>query len=291
MDNKPLVLLALRKITKIFYRFRGFARVAEFVRRAFASYGRPVLVRDFDGDISIYCGLNEHMGSQIFWRGYYSVGQLKLLGRLLKNDSVFVDIGANQGEFTLFAAKRCRGGRVLAFEPVPEAVVKLRRNIELNDFKNIKVYPLGLSDKENTCCVYSSAGAFFDGTVHEGLFTTHPTEQRKSPVCDIRVVPLDSVEDLREIPKIDVMKIDVEGSELEVLKGASDTIKKFRPVIIVEAAEDNCRSAGYTAADIPGYLKSFSYSFELINDDGTTRPLKDAWAPGSLENIICQPQE
>jgi len=285
----PLSLLLLRKITKKFYGFRGFARVAEWLRRSLSSSHKTVLITDYDGDLKMYCDLGEHMGSQIFWRGYYSRGQLLLLGRLLGEHSVFIDVGANQGEFTLFAAKRCLAGRVLAFEPVPGIAERLRKNIEMNSFGNVQVITSGLGDERKTSPVYTADKVYADGTTHEGLYTVFPTEQRKSRVCDIEIMPLDETGAVSGLSTLDVMKIDVEGSELSVLRGAAATIKKFRPVIIMELADETCRSAGYEPADILKHMSSLSYRCEVISDDGLTSPVPEEGLKKGFENVVCYP--
>src|SRR5580692_363509 len=112
------LIFLLRKITQRLYPYRGWSRIADLVRKAYMHSSRRYLIRDFDGDLSFSCDLDEHISSQIFWRGSYSTDQLSVLRRLLKPGMVFVDAGANKGEFTVLAAKYTPGGKVLAFEPV-----------------------------------------------------------------------------------------------------------------------------------------------------------------------------
>jgi hypothetical protein len=93
----------LRRVTQPAYQIKGVGvgRLCEIVRRLVARHAPsyPLQIDDFRGNTKFNCYLREHMGGQIFFRGSYSGDQLTLLERLLKADSVFVDAGANQGEF------------------------------------------------------------------------------------------------------------------------------------------------------------------------------------------------
>src|SRR5579885_1779623 len=94
---------------------------------------------DFDGDLRLKIDRSSFIGSSIYWNGYSSLNELYLLGRLLEPHMVFVDVGANQGEFTLYAAKRLPAGKVLAFEPVEERYRHLIENVKMN---GLRIYAL-----------------------------------------------------------------------------------------------------------------------------------------------------
>lgn len=126
---------------------------------------------------------------------------------------VVVDVGASYGAYSLTAA--VMGGRVLAFEPEPTVFVDLRRNIELNNWET-KVVPLpwALWDSE--------------GIVNMKDWAPHwPAQTITSPY---RTVALDTYEP----QKLDWLKIDVEGAEVHVLRGAAETLKRCKPTVIVE---------------------------------------------------------
>jgi FkbM family methyltransferase len=115
------------------------------------------------------------MGSQVFFRGTYSGDQLEVLCNLLQPGDLFVDGGANQGEFTVLAASLVGpSGKVLAFEPVSRIRERLTLNISLNSFQNVDVLALGLGDKsEVNVPIFDSHETFRDGTMHEGLFSLY----------------------------------------------------------------------------------------------------------------------
>ena len=139
----PVIEHALRQITKKLMTVRGGNRLIEPVRRHFvkryAGTSRgSIVVNDFDGDLKRRIDRASYMGSLIYWRGYHSLNELFCLRTLLKPTSVFADVGANQGEFTTFAAKYVRNGRVLSFEPLLDNFVVLKENVEINQFQNVR---------------------------------------------------------------------------------------------------------------------------------------------------------
>ena len=156
---------SFRKLMRLMFRVKGLRVVAPALRRRLA---RPesVWIDDFDGDLAFRCRLDEHIGSQMYWRGAYSWGQLRVLDRLLRPDMVFVDVGANQGEFTLFAAKRLVRGRVLAFEPMTEMRERLVENLAANPFDNVLVSDQGLWSEPGRRRIFRRDAPFEDGSFH-----------------------------------------------------------------------------------------------------------------------------
>ncbi len=132
------------------------------------------------------------MGRAIYWQGYYSKEELMLLGRILKRDSIFVDVGANNGYFTLFAAKRVPNGRVLSFEPVKSRFENLSHNIELNDFKNVDAFKLGLADgSKSELDIFSAV----NDSNQDGLATIYPDSHRSTRLETIALSSLDKISD------------------------------------------------------------------------------------------------
>lgn len=264
----------LRKLTKILYKYQGtgLPRIAESIRMASARYGPrdPLLIEDFFG-ARFYCNLREHMGSQIFFRGAYSGGQLQVLKEQLPIDGVFLDIGANQGEFTVLAAQIMPAGKVIAFEPVTKNVDKLRKNIEINGFRNVEVVQVALGNSSDILPIYDTTNAFSDGSKHEGLQTLFPSEERSTIVEMITVRRLDDILGEKNLSRISLIKIDVEGAELFVLQGAKKTIERFMPPILIEINRETCESAGYHPEQIVDLLYGFGYELFEIGENGKLR--------------------
>eukprot|EP01041_Mallomonas_annulata_P033872 gene33872-56549_t len=122
--------------------------------------------------------LNSYMGGCIFWSGYHHINESVYLSKFLKNDMTFIDIGSNQGEFTLLASKFIKKGKIISFEPVSKNLVKLKKNVALNEIKNVDIYEFGLSDKDETLPIYTNPQNITGG-INEGLSTLFSDKEKK----------------------------------------------------------------------------------------------------------------
>lgn len=282
----------LRRLTQPAYRIKGvgLGRICEIVRRTAARHApqTPLLIEDFRSDARFMCYLNEHMGSQIFFRGSYSGDQLTILEKLLDVNGVFVDAGANQGEFSIAAAKVAQQGKIIAFEPVSEYRARLIENVRLNNFGNVEVIPAALGEQEGVLPIYDQPTNYTDGTRHEGLPTLFASESRHH-ACE--VVPVKRLDDvLRElgVSRVDVIKLDIEGAEWIALRGAINTITSCRPTLILEIGRETCLAAGYEPEALVEWLIGLNYRIEKIVDGGKTLPINPALLD-DFQNIVAYP--
>ncbi len=297
------MLFNLRKLCQILYRYSGtgLPRLAEAIRRRTARRAAQhphlalVWIEDFCGTLRFCCDLSEHMGSQIFFKGSYSGEQLTVLRRLLAPDAVFVDAGANQGEFTVCAASCVPNGHVIAFEPFPAARERLGRNVAGNRFENVTVHSVGLSDNnQDDIPFYGADSEFSDGTQNIGLQTLFGVPGRNVLLTHINLRRLDDL--LPSGQRVDVMKIDVEGAELAVMKGAEETIRREKPAIIFEANHETSEAAGYPVRALYEWLDRQDYQLQMIGPDGKFYPLNEknhfcnvlAQHPGALTSRVVQ---
>jgi FkbM family methyltransferase len=228
------------------------------------------------------------MGSQIFFRGSYSGDQLQLLEALLGDDGVFIDVGANQGEFTIAAANVARRGAVIALEPVAEYRQRLVENIQLNDFRNVVVIPAALGESEGSLPIYVPHSAYADGTRNDGLATLFASQDRSDlrEVVDVRT--LDKVLAELSVNRVDLIKLDIEGAEWAALRGAAETLDRFRPLLMLEIGRQTCRAAGYEPEGFVEWLASRGYRLERIVNGGRTRPLSRG-ALDEYQNVLARP--
>lgn len=277
----------VRGLVRFLFRWKG-ARVIGHIVRKLSYQDRWICIDDFDGDLKFNCRLNEHIGTHMYWRGAYSGSQLRVLDRVLRDGMVFIDVGANQGEFALFAAKRLPHGRVYAFEPMEAMYKRLMRNILLNRFTNIDAIKIGLWSEQTERKIYVSEGKFDDGSVHEGLGTLFETATRGVAVQQVPLTTLDAFISDLGVVRLDVLKIDVEGSELHVLKGGEQSLRKFRPVILIEANRSNMIAGGSSIEELLGFLATW-YRFELILKNGKTRVV-GVEELGEHQDLLCLPR-
>ena len=187
-----------------------------------------------DGYDDLAVSGRDMIGSDVLTDGLYERALLKtlfddLLAPRAKefSEGVAVDVGANIGNHSLFFSHRF--SKVLAFEPNPTAVHFLRGNINLNDAGNVDVHTFGLSDQSRT--------AFLGMREGNNIGSGSMLADRTSESLSIEVKTLDEVlESDYEDETIRLIKIDVEGHELGVLRGAGKLLKKQKPILLFEVA-------------------------------------------------------
>jgi FkbM family methyltransferase len=155
-------------------------------------------------------------------KSFYEVSMLEDIAKRVKKGSVIVDIGANIGNHTVFFGKVCEA-QVFAFEPQSNIFEILKRNVEINNLSNqVSLYntALGSTKGKGVLLVEDS----------NNLGSTRVFELESG---NVEIITLDSIL-LNQVKHIEVIKIDVEGMELEVLKGSTQILETFKPLLYVE---------------------------------------------------------
>ncbi len=280
----------MRVVTKEIRRIPGAILFLEMLRRFYLQTNQDVLIGDFDGNIKLRVTLNEHIGSQIFWYGSYNRDILIVLNKILRAGMVFLDLGANIGEIALYAAKHVGlTGNVYAFEPVPTLAQRLRSNAELNGFHRLGVVEQGVGSHAGTYPIFMEGRPFSDGLTNYGLASFYQTDKSAQCLGEVEVTTLDAWTQEEQLKRVDVIKVDIEGGELQALQGGKDLIERLRPILIIEVQKETCKAAGYDQADILDFLEPFRYRFEKIGRKGRLKRVT-AETLGDYQNILCTPQ-
>jgi FkbM family methyltransferase len=201
--------------------------------------GTPVV--RFPGDVRLRLDLRESL-QRDFYFGLYDRFELELMARHLVGD--MVDVGAHVGMYAIRAARELRGrGRVLAFEPNPPAREQLEHNVALNGCDNVVVLAAaaGAGAGRATLHVPASDDPSFSSLEGDRFAEGAPVE--------VEVTTVDDAVAARAL-RPSFVKVDVEGREVDVLRGTSKTVEEFRPVLLVEVNE---RSAAEAQQLLPGY--------------------------------------
>jgi FkbM family methyltransferase len=170
----------------------------------------------------------------------------------------FIDVGAHIGYFSLKAAKIVGAtGRVIAIEANPDTVRKLCDNVKASGATTIAVQPVACADSDGVLELFASrrcntgkASLSRDNAVQPGS---------ASSVYHVRARPLDTIVQEISASGVDVIKIDVEGAELLVLRGAQQTLARYSPVLILELIDKLLQSMGTSAADVMEFLHCVGY--------------------------------
>lgn len=281
-------LLVLRQLGFIFSNVTGSKLSKIILRRLFRYAKSDVLVTNFDGNLTLSLNLSEHMQRRIFWMGYYNEEITNVLNQYLTLNMMVLDIGANIGEITLLAAKRVgTHGRVYAFEPMDNIANKLTQHIELNHFTQVEIHRCALGNESNSQMpIYSSCGQQVKDK-NEGLGSLYRKDNQEQPIQYIELTTIDIwVNQQPDIHKIDLIKIDIEGAELACLQGAKETLKKFKPKIIIEIQDFSAERAGYKATDIIDLLSELGYVFFRIETAGKLIPITRTDLL-DFQNVLC----
>ena len=185
--------------------------------------------------------------------GTYEVPIQKIFAQHLKTGDVFYDIGANVGFFSIIAAKLVGGGKVYAFEPGSENAKSIRHNAELNDFKQIEVIEKAVSNTSGT-------GEFLLAKYSGGhALATADAPPDLAGKVTVDLVSIDDLIASEQIEPPNFVKIDVEGAELDVLKGMTQTIKTYQPTVIYEVDDGDRAAYERKYQELADFFESFSY--------------------------------
>ncbi len=166
------------------------------------------------------------VGRALIKYGEYSQLEMDLLRQIVAPGDIAADIGANIGAHTVGLAKLVgSSGRVLAFEPQPVIFQNLCANLSLNSITNVDAFHCGIGDQPDTITVpyyrydqpFNYAGIGLDRRYDQGT-----------------QVEVKTFDEVFTYPRLKLLKIDVEGMEANVLKGARESIAKFKPVLYLE---------------------------------------------------------
>ncbi|MCA9674630.1 MAG: FkbM family methyltransferase [Myxococcales bacterium] len=215
--------------------------------------------------------------------GAYEPAITHLLERHVDPGRDVIDVGANVGLLTVCAARRIgRGRRVLALEPSPSARSRLEANLKRNGVADRTIVFAGCAAERSGDVVLKTIDGREEYSSLRAI--THPST-RNDVTTDITVdsVPLDTLIDRHGLQP-GFIKIDVEGAEFTVLRGAIHTLLRHRPVLVVEIADRLLRNFETTSADVFSFLRGLRYE------------LRDAESENKLRspfngNILCLPLE
>ncbi len=185
------------------------------------------------------------------------------LCRQFKAEHTFLDIGANMGWFTLLAATRLTRGKVIAVEPNYRNLQLLYQSALVNGLSNITFLPYAASDGFRILQLISGVS---NGRVM--------TIENVHEVCEyVPAVPLGVL--LRDEPRLDIVKIDIEGYEGIALMGMCDLIAKHRPIIVSEFHPQMMRLSNLDPETYLRQLVAWGYHLAVIESDGTELPASD----------------
>jgi|SRR5271163_1841001 len=232
---------------------------------------------------------NDFVGEHAFLGEYFENAEQEFFRNYLQPGMTFLDIGAHHGLYTLLASRRVGvTGQVIAFEPSPREVARLKTHLSLNRCTNVCIEQFALGKDERESELFICFGK--DGSGFNSLRPPN-TDHTLTPL-KVKVRSLDSYLSNHGIciAKIAALKMDVEGGELDILRGATRMLSAdMRPIIMCEVEDIRTQAWGYKARDIFDYLESFKFSWFSVSKAGHLVPLTGDTFPQG--NLIAIPSE
>jgi len=255
-------------IVRAFYNIRGINRIMNLFHLDYNNFfklvwhtnnnldiNRSYIIKRKIKNVIFELDLYKPTQRSIYFEGVYERENLKLILKSIKKDSVFIDVGAHIGYYSIILGKKLLDGCVISFEPSKENYLKLVRNIALNNLQHIiKAYRFALSDKNE------------EKTLFLNKYNDGGNSLEKSPCDSISEEKINCFrfDDLNPVKysQIDFIKIDVEGHQNKVLDGMKRTIVKFSPSFLIEAQKKKEQD------QIIDFLKQFGYTKFYLNTHG-----------------------
>ena len=185
--------------------------------------------------------------------------EYRVMKALLPPGGTFVDVGANFGTFSLLASRLVgENGRVIAIEPQARLAEMIRKSVQLSGATNCEVMQVACGGETSTLDLLVPSGDSGRAGFYQGF-----SGRGKHSMEGVNVVTLDSL----DLQSASLIKIDVEGSEIDVLDGAHETLSHFRPALLTEFNPWSATAAGRTPRDVIDRLVTLGYAKLSIADD------------------------
>lgn len=242
----------------------------------------PIRLEWYKG-IRLQIYLGNDLSRCLFLGGAYEPNEFAFLDEVIGDGMVFIDVGANDGLYTLFAAAKVGDdGKVIALEPSRREYSRLQTNLYLNQGKNVEAYRLGASNYNGFATLniadYEHEGHNTLGELCYDSAVSHSEE--------IEVRQLDDLLAEDEIKSVDCVKIDVEGAEKAVLEGMGRILAENKPLLLVEVFDQSLRAQNSSSEKVLEFLGSFGYCLYSF-DRSNGKPALLGAVPAQSENIIA----
>jgi FkbM family methyltransferase len=220
-----------------------------------------IIMTSRTNDIQLICDKDDKriIPVEILNFNSYEKENFEMILRLIDDGYNVFDIGGNIGWYSINIAKLKKNVSVFTFEPIPKTFAYLRRNLELNNIKNVQPYNFGFSDQEQDLAFYY----YREGSGNASLANLSESDSVEKITCKVKKLD-DFI--LSNKQAIDFIKCDVEGAELFVFKGGIDSMKKHKPVIFAELLRKWAAKFDYQPNEVIRLLRDIGYHCFTVKD-------------------------
>lgn len=218
---------------------------------------------NYDGNLKMKLHLEDFIQQQIYFLDYYDKPGILFLKKYLHTDDVFVDVGANVGAFTLMAANKVgNNGKIIAFEPVSKVYEQLKYNIQLNNLHQVKIEKKALYNETTELNFVISANS------NLGMSSIFEHDEKNGQTEIVQAIKGDEYFSNNPIPKMDLIKMDIEGAEYFALQGLKETLKKYKPIILIEISEPILHNNHLKKEQLISFFEELQYVMNGIDYNG-----------------------
>lgn len=209
--------------------------------------------------IQCLCYPSSSFGSLIVYTIWPEFNEMKHVYETLESNDIFIDVGAGLGDFSLIAASKITKGHIFAFEPNQKAADQFKQNIALNHIeKRITLSTEAIADKDGW--VYFNA--------NQTTELSQIVNSKGNHALRVKSTTLDSFCKKNKVSQISLLKIDVEGAELRVLRGCQNLLKKGLIKKILLEVNPKSENLGNQTNETLAFLKQFGFSFYSFGENG-----------------------
>ncbi len=270
MKNYLFRFILRRKLFKGQFRIFSWLYANKFLR-VVSRTTKPII-----GNFNIIVNTKNYIDACIYYMGDYETYLKTQFNNLIKQGDIVLDVGANIGFHTMYFAELVgKQGKVFAFEPIPINYHALQENLKLNEFSQIITVNKALGDINSSLNIHID-----ENKTNPGAFNLLESGIKNTVIECVRG---DDFLKTNGIDKVDFIKIDVEGYELEVLKGLMESIKSMMPIIIFEYDDLYQSKLNANSKSILHFLIGLNYGLYKIDGYGKRSDLNIDEALSSLE--------
>lgn len=266
---KSFARLILKTICRFFPQERGKFKILNDVYFRHLSPATDLWVyTNLLYNIKMKLNIGEFLQAHLFLFGSYELPSVKFIRKFLINGGNAVDVGAQIGYLTIVMATSCKTQlHVYSFEPEPYNISQFNTNISLNALDNITLIPKAVTSTLNPIKLFLAKDN------NSGTHSTISSDPNvSSDFITVDSTTLDEFVRDQAITKLDLIKIDVEGAELDVIKGAREVLTLLHPALIIELSESIQQSRGFSTIEFKAIMLELGYDPYLISDRGLLYP-------------------
>ena len=250
------------------------------IRREYPYFGYVGVEVEGVAPVAMFSNNDDRVAQSYFFYGHdaFESFSLRVWRRLAEGSTHIFDVGAFSGVYSLIAARANRKADVYALEPMERTFWRLVDNVRANRMsRSVEAFALAASDEDGRAVLNVFRGRRVLRSGSSLVAKDDRTVVRKQPVETVR---LDTFVRRQGIPEVDLVKLDVEQSELRVLKGMAGLLDEHKPSILVEVF------SGEVLREITDLLYPYGYSFAVLDDLGQGAYVEDVGAHEQVRNVL-----